>query len=122
MNWLEHEYLVPVIIGNGRYAISAAKTIYRTTRIRPHIFSESFSVVQGLFGHCHKVSPMRAELLIESLASFADSLEEYCFPVIICGVETEKILNTYSDIIESFYIVKKYDDTNEKGEWAYDEN
>lgn len=122
MNWLEHEYLVPVIIGSGRDAVSAARTIYRNTSIKPHIFAERFSIMQKMLCYCHKISPMRVELLTESLMSFAESLEEHCLPLIICGERTKSILKTYSDIIEAHYIVTTFDDITAKGECIYDED
>ena len=106
MNYLEHEYLVPVIIGSGRESLALAKAIYKETRIKPHIFADRFSLWQRLFCYCHKVSPMKSHLLLESLISFAESLEEYYFPIIICDEKAAELVKKNSEIIESFYIIK----------------
>ena len=107
MDWLDHEYLVPVLVGNRRKTFELAKKIYRDTRIRSHIFAPSFSFWQKLFYHCHKVSPMKPDLLALSLKAFAESIEEYCFPVIICddenfeitSIENVKGRNMYIEIL-----------------------
>lgn len=110
MDYLEHEYLVPVIVGNRRYADLAVRKLYNATKIKPHIFAEKFSLLQRIFACCHRVSPMKQELLFESLIAFAESLEEYRLPVIICDCEQEELLRTKSDAIECFYIIKRLDE------------
>ena len=111
MDWLQHEYLVPVIIGNGQMAYKAAKKIYRITGIRAHIFAERFTLWERLFYYCHKVSPTSGDLLETSLISFAESLEEYLFPVIIlCDGESQDFIRNYSKTVESAYIAVSYDD------------
>lgn len=106
MNYLEHEYLVPVIIGGGREATSVAKTVYKATRIKPHVFADKFSLWQKIFCFCHRVSPMKSGLLTLSLISFAESLEEYYFPIIICDEKAAELVKKNSEIIGSFYIIK----------------
>lgn len=105
MNWLEHEYLVPVIIGNEPDSLKAAKVIYKATGIRSHLFAEKFSFFQRFTHNCHIVSPMREEFLVDRLASFAASLEEYYCPVLILKTEKSVLVKNYSDIIESAYVV-----------------
>ena len=111
MDWLQHEYLVPVIIGNNQAAYKAAKRIYKITGIRSHIFADSFTLWQRIFYNCHKVSPMSSGLLKMSLISFAESIEEYLFPVIIfCDDESQDFVKIYSETLESAYIVVSCDD------------
>ena len=122
MDWLEHEYLVPVLIGNGRTAKEVAKKIYKDTRIRSHAFAPSFSFWQKIYCHCHKVSPMRPDLLTLSLKAFAESIEEYCFPVLICDDEALEYLKSNKKSIESYYLIVSSSGYLEKGGCAYDEN
>ena len=105
MNWFEHEYLVPVIIGNERDSLNAAKVIYKATGIKPHLFAEKFSFFQRLGYNCHVVSPMRDVFLVERLASFAASLEEYYCPILVLSSENCRLVTNYSDVIESAYVV-----------------
>ena len=104
MNWLDHEYLVPVIIGNDREAIKAAKALYKVTHIDAHLFAESFSFLQKLSFNCHSVDPMRDEFLLESLLAFANNYEDYYFPVIIVRECNKSFVERYSDAIEAAYV------------------
>ena len=46
-----------------------------------------------------------------SLISFADSLDEYLFPVIIyCDGESQDFIKNYTSTIESAYVAVSYDD------------
>ena len=108
MNWLDHEYLIPVIIGNDREALRVAKAIYKRTRFKSHLFGERFSFFQKLRHECHVVSPMRDEFIIESLFSFSKQLNEYYFPVLlICGDRAKMIAKQYSEGLESAFLVVK---------------
>lgn len=121
MDWLDHEYLVPVFIGNGRKTFELAKKMYRDTHIRSHIFAPSFSFVQKVFYHCHKVSPMKPDLLALSLKSFAESIEEYYFPVIVCDDEAYEILKTNKEIIECYYLIVRSSSYLKEGGCVYDD-
>lgn len=113
MNWIDHEYLVPVIIGNGAESISTAKKIYKLTKKRVHLFAQSFSLLQRIQCVCHKVDPWRDFLIVESLAAFAQSLEGYFYPVVIvCKGDTitKNLIEKHSDILESHYLVVKSED------------
>ncbi len=124
MDYLEHEYLVPVIIGDTTASLTAAKTVYKTTEIKPHLFAERFTLRQRWHCLCHKVSPPRDFLMKESLISFAESLEEHFFPILIpCGVDAENFIDKYADELDCFYVVIPYSDISKKrGERSYDED
>ena len=111
MNWLDHEYLVPVIIGNGKEAIKVARKIYRKSGRRAQIFAESFTFFQRLEFSCHTVFPMKESFVFESLLAFSRSLEEYFYPVIIVYDDfSQEIVDKNSDIIESAFLVRSYDE------------
>ena len=113
MNWIDHEYLVPVIIGSGAESTSAAKKIYKLTKKRVHLFAQSFSLLQRILCVCHKVDPWIDFLIVESLIAFAQSLEGYFYPVIIvceCDEVTKNLFETYSELLESHYLLAKIDD------------
>ena len=104
MNLLEHEYLVPVIIGNSKDSFKDAEAIYKATKIKPHLFGEKFSFFQQLRYNCHVVSPFREEFLAESLTSFASSLEEYYCPILVLNSEYNRFFERYLEIIDSTYV------------------
>ena len=111
MEYLDHEYLVPIIIGSGKNATLAAKSIRKMTGAEVHLFADRFSLWQRLTYGCHKIHPFKADFLQMSLQSFADSLEEYFFPVIIlCGEDDERIVNENIESLESAFVVVRYDE------------
>lgn len=119
MNISEHEYLLPIILGNGKDAVSAARKIYKATGVKVHLFASSFHLWQRAFCVCHTVDPMRDSLVLDSLLSYLASVEEYYCPVIIiCDKYAQDLVDKYSDEIESACLVVKYDDffaTESKG-------
>ena len=111
MKYLDHEYLVPIIIGSGKNATRAAKKIKKSTGVDVHIFAEKFSFLQRMKYRCHKVSPLKADFLKMSLASFAASLEEYYFPMIIlCGDTSDILVSERLEAFESAFVVVRYDE------------
>lgn len=111
MNISEHEYLLPIVIGNGKDAVSAARKIYKTTGAKAHLFSHRFPVWQRLFCVCHTVDPMRDCFVLDSILSYLRSVEEYYCPVIIvCDEYAQELVDKYSDALESACLVIEYDD------------
>ena len=124
MNYLSHEYLVPVIIGDSAESLNAAKSIYKMTEIKSHIFADKFTLRQKWNCICHKVNPMRDSLLLESLCAFSESLEEYYFPVLIpCGKDAEAFAQKYDRELSSHYVIIDHEKILQlKGEDRYDED
>jgi hypothetical protein len=115
MNWLDHEYLVPVIIGNSLECAVAAKMIFKRTQKRVHVFDERIPFLQRFNCAFHKVAPWRDFLIVESLTSYAQSLEGYYFPVlIVCNDFDKALIAKNSEAIESHYLVAKFEDVLEQ--------
>ena len=111
MEYLNHEYLVPIIIGSGKKASLAAKRIKKMTGAEVHLFAEKFSLWQRVKYRCHKVAPFKLDFLGMSLAAFEKSLEEYYFPVIIlCGDDAEETVEDKIHAFESAFVVVRYDE------------
>ena len=103
---LEHEYLVPILVGNGDKTRRIAKRIKKLTGIRPHIFSNRFSIVLRLRCFCHLVSPIHEDFLREYLISFAGTLDSFQFPVIIVtDTEVRSLIDKYRDNLESSFLI-----------------
>ena len=112
MEYLNHEYLVPIIIGSGKKASLAAKRIRKMTGAEVHLFAEKFSLLQRMKYRCHKVAPFKFDFLGMSLSAFEKALEEYYFPVIIlCGDDAEKIVSDKIHAFESAFVVVRYEET-----------
>ena len=111
MNISEHEYLLPIILGNDKNAVSAARKTYKRCGVRAHLFAPSFPFWQRAFFKCHTVSPMRNEFLLESLTSFLGSIEEYYCPVIIiCDDRAQNFVEQNSAVVESACMAIRYED------------
>jgi hypothetical protein len=109
MNILEHDYLVPVVIGNDEKSLAKAKKLKKLTGLRVNIFAEKFTLFQRISYKCYKVSPMRKEFLADYLIFFSDTLDNFECPVIfidkkdfsyVFGDECERIESAFmiSDI------------------------
>ncbi len=111
MNYLENDFLLPVIIGSDKNCTETAKKIYQSTKIKPHIFSDRFSWYQRLFFKCHKIFSFSHLVLCAELSSFPSRFEEYFTPIlIICDERAEKLVHACSESIESIYITVKAED------------
>lgn len=111
MNYLENDFLLPVIIGSDPNCTETAKRIYKSTKIKPHIFSDRFSWYQKLFFKCHKIFSFSHSVLCAELCSFPLRFEEYFTPIlIICDERSENFVKAYSETIESAYITVKAED------------
>ena len=106
MNWLEHEYLVPIIIGCTDESLKLAKKVKGLTGLKPHIFAERFSVFHKLVYNCHVVSPMNAAFLADYLVSFANALDSFEFSVIVTDKnDLSEIFGEYTEQVESSYVI-----------------
>ena len=106
MNWLEHEYLVPVVMDNNVRSLDIAKRIKRITGLKVNIFAKEFTIYQRLFFKCHKVCPFDKSFLADYLISFADTLDSFEFPVIIAyKSELSALLGEYIERVECSYLI-----------------
>lgn len=111
MNLSEHEYLLPIIIGNDKGAIAAAREIHKKTGARVRLFAQRFSLWQRFCFECRTVDPMRDDFLLESLISYLGSIEEYYCPVIIiCDERARGFVKNFSKSVESACLAVEYKD------------
>ena len=104
--YIEHEYLVPVMIGcRSVNKTQSLLKLLKHTKQKIHIFAQNFSFIEKVTCYCHKVDPFRDDFLIDGLLSFASSLDEYCFPVIFIGCdEVKSFVLQNAEQIESAYV------------------
>lgn len=105
MNWFEHEYLVPVIIGNGKSERALAIDIRKKLGVVPCIFAERFGFGQRFSAICCRVKPMREHTLLTSLCDFAAELEEYKFPILIYSEDSAKFISAHSETLEARFVL-----------------
>ena len=105
MNYLDNEYSVPVIIGQGKTADRMAVYIFRRTGVRPFIFASKFTLTQHIFGKCRKLASSSNEIIADALLTFASVADGYYTPLLIyCTQKAEQFIKEYSQSIESAYI------------------
>jgi len=109
-NILEHEFLVPVVLGNDSVAVKTALRIKKATYVKVHLFAERFPLWQRLLFSCHEVQPYKDCFFEDSLNRFALSLDEYMYPVIIShGKKTDEFINCYSETLEAAFVAVRSD-------------
>ena len=104
MNYLDNDYLIPVILGNDKEAIAAARLVFDKTGIRPYIFSSEFSLEQRLLYRCKKVSAQSQLALILELCSFSQKHDAQGSPLLIYTDKNRQFVQDHSDDIESRYV------------------
>ena len=110
MNWFDHEYLVPIILGNGKEERTLSRVIRRATGAIPDIFADKFGTFQCFSVSCHRLPSENESIIYMSICSFLDYLEEYRFPVIIYGEEFKDFVISNSDSIEEKAILCTIDE------------
>lgn len=112
MNWLEHDYLVPIFLGSCKVSTDTAKALRKAKRARVHFFAEKFDIMKNIKFLCHKVTPFHEHLLLFSLMDFAEELEEYNYPVIIYGEVMKDFIESNREALESRFLVVSCDYAN----------
>ena len=105
MNWFDHEYVVPVIIGNGKSERALAADVRKRLGVIPCIFAEKFGFGQRFSAICHRVKPMREHTLLTSLCDFTAELEEYNFPILIYSEDSAKFISAHSKTLETRFVL-----------------
>ena len=104
MNYLDNDYLIPVILGGGRAATAAAQYVFNKTGIRPYIFSTDPSIDQRLLFHGRKIPTGSDYAMLSELCSFAEKKDPQGSLLLIYTKENKDFIYDYSDEIESRYI------------------
>ena len=101
-----NEFLVPVIVGCSEKSTALAKKLLRNKGLKAHIFCEMPSLIKRIRYKCHKVYPLSYKWLLESLISFASSLEEYYMPTIfVCDDFSRGFVEEYYQELEAAFVI-----------------
>ena len=105
MDYLDNEYSVPVIIGEGNATDRVAVYIFKRMGIRPFIFASKFTLTQRIFCKCRKLPSSSHCILEDALLTLANTADGYYSPLLIyCTKKAEQFVKEHSQIIESAYI------------------
>ncbi len=109
MDYLDNDFLIPVILGDGKDSSKAAKFVRDVTKIRPFIFSSEFSLLQRISFKCRKL-PLSNRLYAEHLCNFAYKIStQYSLLLIYCESYRAFIENNSLDL-ESRYIAVSFEE------------
>lgn len=104
MNYLDNDFLVPVILGGGKEADIVSRMIYDKTKIHPFLFCTAFSLWQRLLCKCRKLPQNSDTARLGELIRFADNNEQNGSLLLIYTKENELFFDRYKDDIESRYV------------------
>ena len=112
MNWLNHEYLVPIILGNGKEERAFARDIKRATGLLPYIFAEKFDFFQRFYASCQLLYCADETIRLMSISAFLDKLEDYAFPVLIYGRDFKDFVARHAEALEERLILCDINDAS----------
>ena len=83
MNYFENDFALPIILGNSKEAIRAAKTLQKNTDLEIHIIAKNLSIIGRLRFYFHKLYSSSDEMVLITLEDLAKGFEEYYTPILI---------------------------------------
>lgn len=104
MNYLDNDYLIPVILGGGKDATRVARLVFDKTGIRPRVFAFEFSLEQKLLCKCSKFPTRGDFIMISELCAFAEKHDSEGSLLLIFTEENTRFIKDHSDEIESRFI------------------
>lgn len=104
MDYLDNDFLIPVILGGGQEAEAVSRIVYAKTSVYPHLFCTSFSFRQRLLCKCKKLPQNSDVAKLGELLRFADNNEPQGSLLLIYTKENEQFFNLYKEDIESRYV------------------
>lgn len=105
MNYFENDFALPIILGNSKEAIRAAKKLQKKTELEIHVLAKSLSLVGRLRFYFHKLYSSSDEIVLITAEDLARGFEEYYTPILIyCEAEFGDLVKRHSDRIEATFI------------------
>jgi len=104
MEYLNNDFLLPIILGDGKEASRAARFVYENTKIRPYIFSTRFTISQRLMFKCRKLQSLSDLAVVGDICKFACDNECQSSLLLIYSPNYRNLIQNYSFEIESRYI------------------
>ena len=115
MDHLDNDFLIPVILGNGKSADSMARLIFTKASVRPYAFSVKFSFWQRLLCKCHKLMGNSDLSKLNELLHFADNNEDRGSLLLVYTEENERFIFDNASTLESRYVLAYANDTLTSG-------
>ena len=108
MNYFENEFALPIILGNSKEAMRAAKTLQKKTELEIHVITKKLSLLNRLRFYFHKLCSDSDDIFLLTLEDIVRDFEEYYTPVLIYDEnEYGDIIARNSHRIEAVFVVIK---------------
>ncbi len=108
MDYLDNDYLIPVILSDDKATTKIARTIRSITKIRPFIFSHHLSLFQKVEFKCTEL-PKSNAIALEHLCNFASKMSTKGSLLLIYGEDYRGFIQEYSHELESRYIAISFE-------------
>lgn len=83
MNYFENDFALPIILGNSKEALKAAKALQKNTDLEIHVIAKRLSLVGRLRFYFHKLYSSSDEMILITLEDLTKGFEEYYTPILI---------------------------------------
>ena len=83
MNYFENDFALPIILGNSKEAIRAARALQKNTDLEIHIIAKNLSLIGRLRFYFHKLYSSSDEIVLLTVEDFVKGFEEYYTPILI---------------------------------------
>jgi hypothetical protein len=113
VNYFENDQLTPIILGNCKESIKAAKTIKKNTGLEVTILSQKLSLINKIRFIHRKLTSFNEDILLLTLKDLAKDIQDYSTPLLIYCAEhrSDFIINNLSSL-EHLYIIIPTKDIN----------
>ncbi len=106
VNYLEHEYLVPIFLGSSKANRTAAKLLKKNYGFVSHCFAEKFTLFDKFTFKCHRTSPFKSNFVGDYVFAFARTRTHYELPIlIVCDETARKMAERCRNTIEAIVVI-----------------
>ena len=83
MNYFENDFALPIILGNSKESIRAAKVLQKNTDLEIHVVAKNLSLIGRLRFYFHKLYSSSDEIVLLTVEDLVKRFEEYYTPILI---------------------------------------
>ena len=106
VNYFENDQATPIVFGNCKEAIKAAKTIKRKTGLEVTILSHKLSLINKIRFTHRKLTSFNPDILLLTLKDLAKDIQDYSTPLLIyCDEHNSDFIVDNLSTLEHLYIV-----------------
>lgn len=113
VNYFENDQVTPIVLGNCKETVNAAKAIKRKTGIEVTILSQKLPLVNKIRFTHRKITSPNQEILLLALEDLAKDAQEYSTPLLIyCEKHSADFIANNLSSLEHLYVLIPTEDIN----------